>query len=102
MKLKNLFPLGLTLLALNTPLPARPQPQALLVAQAPAPKSTPIDINRADEKTLRTIPGIGEAYARKIIEGRPYKAKDELKKRKILPAALYDKVKGQLVAHQTR
>ena len=59
-----------------------------------------IDINSATEAELRTIPGIGEAYAKKIIAGRPYKGKDELVQKKVLPKAVYDKVKDQIVAKQ--
>jgi DNA uptake protein ComE-like DNA-binding protein len=59
-----------------------------------------IDINSATEAQLRTIPGIGEAYAKKIIAGRPYKGKDELVQKKILPKGVYDKVKDQIVAKQ--
>ena len=59
-----------------------------------------IDINSATEAELRTIPGIGEAYAKKIVAGRPYKGKDELVQKKILPKGVYDKVKDQIVAKQ--
>jgi competence protein ComEA len=59
-----------------------------------------IDINTATETELRTIPGIGEAYAKKIIAGRPYRAKNELVQKKILPQGVYDKVKDQIVAKQ--
>ena len=52
----------------------------------------------ADE--LKAIPGIGDAYSAKIIEGRPYRAKNELVQKKILPQAVYDKVKGHIVARQ--
>ena len=67
---------------------------ALLVAAAL------IDINSATEAELRTIPGIGEAYAKKIVAGRPYRGKNELVDKKILPKAVYDKVKDQIVAKQ--
>ena len=55
-------------------------------------KKEPIDINSASAEELQTLPGIGEAYSKKIIEGRPYKGKDELVQKKIIPAA----VVGQL------
>ncbi|HXG03955.1 MAG TPA: helix-hairpin-helix domain-containing protein [Candidatus Binatia bacterium] len=80
--------------------PAKSETKA---AEKPAAeKKAPLDINSATEEQLRTLPGIGEAYAKKIIEGRPYKRKDELVKKKILPEATYDKIKDQIVARQAK
>jgi DNA uptake protein ComE-like DNA-binding protein len=67
---------------------------------APAPKVELIDINRASAKELDALPGIGEARSKAIIAGRPYKAKDELTKRKIIPQNVYDGIKEKIVAHQ--
>jgi DNA uptake protein ComE-like DNA-binding protein len=66
----------------------------------PEEKKAPIDINSASEEELRTLPGIGEAYSKKIIEGRPYKGKDDLVNKKILPKPTYDKIKGMIIAKQ--
>jgi competence protein ComEA len=67
---------------------------------APAAKVELIDINRASAKDLDALPGIGEARSKAIIAGRPYKAKDELTKRKIIPQNVYDGIKDKIIAHQ--
>ena len=59
-----------------------------------------IDLNSATEAQLRTLDGIGEARAAAIIKGRPYRGKNELVDKKIIPEAVYDKIKEQIVARQ--
>ena len=67
-----------------------------------AEKKKPIDINTASEDELKSIKGIGDAYAKKIVDGRPYKRKDELVKKKIVPEKTYDEIKDQIIAKQTK
>ncbi len=67
---------------------------------AKAAKRALIDINTATEAQLKAVPGIGTGYAAKIIAGRPYAKKDQLKSRHILPGPVYDQVKEGIIAKQ--
>lgn len=69
-------------------------------AKSSAPADEKLDINAATKEQLRALPGIGEAYSQKIIDGRPYRTKRDLVTRKIISQSTYEKIKDQIIAHQ--
>ena len=88
----------------------KPAPPATPAAAPAAPaaakpaadaKAAPLmDINSASEKELATLAGIGEARAKAIVKGRPYKGKNELLDKKIVPENVYNDIKDKIIAKQ--
>lgn len=79
--------------------------QAKLPGSAPSKASasntgSPVDINSASKEQLTALPGIGQAYAQKIVDGRPFKTKRDLVNRHIVPESVYSRIQNQIVAHR--
>jgi competence protein ComEA len=84
----------------KTDAPAKKEAAKSDANKSEAKKKERLDINSASPDQLKTLPGIGDAYAKKIVEGRPYARKDELAKKNIVPQGTYDKIKDQIIAKQ--
>ncbi|MFZ0731317.1 MAG: helix-hairpin-helix domain-containing protein [Candidatus Sulfotelmatobacter sp.] len=89
-------------LAQNVEPGSKPEAMAAPAQMAKPAASDKLDINTATKDQLKALPGIGDAYSQKIIDGRPYRTKLDLVHKKIIPQATYDKVKDMIIAKQPK
>jgi len=85
-----------------TPRPRHFAMRAVPSAGDAIPVDDLVDINSATLEQLKALPGIGDAYAKKIIEGRPYAKKTDLTRKKIIPATTYKKIEDKIIAKQDK
>ena len=56
-----------------------------------------ININSGTFNQLKSLVGIGDTYAKRIVDKRPYRRTDELLTKQVIPHTTYDKLKDRIL-----
>ncbi len=59
-----------------------------------------LDINTATTAQLEALKGVGKVRAEAIVKARPFKAKDELVSKNVVPQNVYNDIKDHIIAKQ--
>lgn len=83
--------------------PTAPQTRQAASSAQPEGARRPVDevdINSATPQQLNALPGFGPAYTRRVIAGRPYRSKNQLVTRGVIPQAEYERIRDMIAAHR--
>jgi competence protein ComEA len=100
--LRRLFAVPLLSLCLCGIAAAQDATPAPSISEKIAADATKLDLNTATPQQLKALPGMGDVYVKRIVDGRPYTAKNQLVTRGILPQPAYEQIKDQIIAHRPK
>jgi len=90
------------LLTVSAPAFSQTASAKMSISEKIAADQNKLDLNTATAAELRALPGMGDAYVKRIVDGRPYTAKNQLVRRGILPEEAYEQIKDQVIAHRPK